>query len=230
MKSHANKNALHTTLSHYGYSTVVAVVLCISIGIALIGIGIASILAEPRYISAQSSADVEPVINGDNQHLKSLGYSRPTYISVPAIEIESPLIDLGKRNDGTLEVPEGADTNMPSWFNQSPAPGQIGTSVIIGHVDQLDGQPSIFFRLGELKLNDRIDIQREDGSNVSFIVVDKKKIPKKDFPSNEVYAPSSSSSLRLITCGGEYDSTVSDYDSNIIIYAERVDDAKDMQI
>jgi hypothetical protein len=44
-------------------------------------------------------------------------------------------------------------------------------------------------------------------------------VPKSQFPTDQVYGPTSSAELRLVTCGGRFDRSQHSYVDNIIVYA-----------
>jgi hypothetical protein len=43
--------------------------------------------------------------------------------------------------------------------------------------------------------------------------------PKDRFPTDDVYYPTLTPALRLVTCGGEFDATIGRYRSNVIVFA-----------
>jgi hypothetical protein len=43
--------------------------------------------------------------------------------------------------------------------------------------------------------------------------------PKDRFPTDDVYYPTLTPTLRLVTCGGTFDPTAGHYRSNIIVFA-----------
>jgi hypothetical protein len=45
------------------------------------------------------------------------------------------------------------------------------------------------------------------------------RYPKNQFPTDEVYAPTPNAQLRLITCGGTFDSTRRSYVDNVVVFA-----------
>ena len=53
-----------------------------------------------------------------------------------------------------------------------------------------------------------------------FKVLAVKKYPKAQFPTDEVYGPTPNAQLRLITCGGDFDSAAHSYLDNVVVYAE----------
>ncbi|WP_245778182.1 class F sortase [Lentzea xinjiangensis] len=140
----------------------------------------------------------------------------PVEITIPALAVSSQLVDLGLQNDGAMEVPvNGEDAG---WYTGAPTPGALGPAVIAGHVDW-KGEPGVFHRLGALRPGDQIEVRREDDSTATFAVTSVQQYPKDAFPTDEVYGAIDHAGLRLITCGGEFDSSRSSYRDNIVAYA-----------
>lgn len=147
--------------------------------------------------------------------------SRPVTLDIPAIELAgSPLGELGLNTDGTVEVP--VDYATAGWFDLGPTPGQVGASVILGHVDSTTG-PAVFFRLRSLEAGDRVDVGLADGTVTRFVVGSVETYPKEEFPARRVYTSAGSRDLRLVTCGGEFDPVSGHYESNVVVYATLLD-------
>ncbi|WP_116449996.1 class F sortase [Blastococcus litoris] len=147
----------------------------------------------------------------------------PVSISIPAIGVASELITLGLNPDGTLAVPQpGPDYDKAAWFDGSPRPGAVGPAVIEGHVDSAANGPSVFYSLGELVAGDRVEVARADGTVVAFVVDEVRVVPKDDFPTLDVYGNTEGAELRLITCGGPFDSSVRSYVDNVVVFASAV--------
>jgi sortase (surface protein transpeptidase) len=140
----------------------------------------------------------------------------PTRLEIPRIVVASPLGQLGRAPDGTVEVP--ARWEVAGWYERGPRPGDPGSAVILGHVDSRRG-PAVFHRLKELRAGDEIIIGRADRSSVRFVVEQTGQYDKRRFPTEDVYYPTLVSALRLVTCGGEFDSGTGHYRSNVIVFA-----------
>ena len=146
----------------------------------------------------------------------------PSSVSIPAIGVQSELITLGLNPDGTLAVPQpGPDYDKAAWFDGSPRPGEVGPAVIEGHVDSAANGPSVFYRLGELAVGDRVDVTREDGTVGTFVVYEVRVVPKDAFPTIDVYGNTEGPELRLITCGGPFDSAARSYEDNVVVFARQ---------
>ena len=149
----------------------------------------------------------------------SLRRSTPTAISIPAIGIYSKLLRLGHNSDGTIQVPPlPSAANLAAWYKYSVTPGQIGASVIEGHVDSQEG-PAVFFRLGALRPGDAIDVTLADGVTAIFRVTGVREYPKIRFPAKAIYGRTNYAALRLITCGGTFDYATGHYLSSTVAFA-----------
>lgn len=145
----------------------------------------------------------------------------PVSVSIPRIEVTSSLVDLGLNPDRTIEVP--SDYDIAGWYEHRAVPGQPGPGVILGHVDSHEG-PAVFFELSKLVPGDTIDVMRSDGSMARFAVSSVEQHAKsvEEFPTERVYAWTDEPTLRLITCGGDFDRSARSYQDNIVVFAELV--------
>jgi sortase (surface protein transpeptidase) len=151
------------------------------------------------------------------------GYRRtpdPVRLRIPAIGVDTGLQRLGREKDGTVEVPKGPHQwDMGGWYGEGTRPGDPGSAVILGHVDSRRDGPAVFFRLRELRRGDEVKVVRADGSTVRFSVDRTEQYPKSRFPTDDVYYPTLTPELRLVTCGGTFDATAGHYRANIIVFA-----------
>ena len=140
----------------------------------------------------------------------------PLQVRLPAIGVDSRLVPLAVDPAGALVPPE--DTATAGWFAQGTLPGAVGPAVIAGHVDSRRG-PGVFFQLAKVVPGDVVLVDRADGSSLSFTVTRVDHYPKRTFPTDRVYAPTSAPELRLITCGGAFDRSVRSYEDNVVVSA-----------
>lgn len=149
----------------------------------------------------------------------SLRRSLPVSIEIPAIGVTSRLLRLGVGPDGAIRVPSlRATPGRAAWFKYSKTPGQIGVSVIEGHVDTYQG-PGVFFRLGGLRPGDKVRVRLADGAIAVFRITGVRQYLKSKFPARTIYAATRYSALRLITCGGNFDSATGHYLSATVVFA-----------
>ena len=147
--------------------------------------------------------------------------SKPLYVNIPAIGVGSELIELGIDANQELEVP--ADFNQAGWFKGGAIPGQPGPAIIAGHLDSILG-PAIFSKLSLLKPGDIVKVLRRDSKVLTFAVSRIDNFPKEYFPTDQVYGSTKDPELRLITCGGSFNSKARSYTGNTVVYAKLIDD------
>jgi hypothetical protein len=145
--------------------------------------------------------------------------STPVALRIPAIGVTVSLSKLGLNPDHTVEVP--TNFQQPGWFRLGPSPGQLGSAVILGHVDSHTG-PAVFFRLRSLRAGDHVEVSLADGVVVHFVVTSVATYPKSAFPSRLVYGARGFSALNLVTCGGVFDPHAHSYLSNVVAFTSLV--------
>ena len=146
-----------------------------------------------------------------------LARSVPVRLRIPAIGVDTPVIRLGLASDGTVQVPPVTAHDRAGWYRNSPTPGQVGPSVILGHVTVGSYGDGVFRRLAQLRRGDRITARLANGTQASFGVTRLRTVAKSAFPSGEVYGDVNRPELRLITCGGPRTGT--GYQDNVIVFA-----------
>ena len=190
----------------------IAGALLIAAGTAALGVAVGAQVHAPQ--PSKSVAGVTGSGRGP-----SLPRSLPVAVDIPAIGVDSKLLHLGLNSDGTVQVPS-LDTNSgeAAWYKYSAAPGQIGSSVIEGHVDSYQGA-AVFFRLGALRPGDTVNVTLADGITAIFRVTGVREYLKSRFPAKAIYGATDFAALRLITCGGAFDYATGHYLSSTVVFA-----------
>jgi Sortase domain len=147
-----------------------------------------------------------------------LAKSSPVRLQIASIGVDSKLMELGLRTDGSMEVPPGG---FPAgWYTGGPTPGELGPAVIAGHVDWKG--PGVFYKLHSLKPGDQVTITRADGTKPVFRITRVEQFPKHQFPTKLVYGNIDHAGLRLITCGGSFNRQSGSYEDDIVAFADLV--------
>nr|WP_149827979.1 class F sortase [Streptomyces tailanensis] len=147
--------------------------------------------------------------------------SPPDRVRIPAIRVDAPLMGLGLTPTGSLDVPPAERKNLAGWYESGTTPGEKGTAIVAGHVDNADG-PAVFYRLGALKRGARIEVERRDGSLALFTVHAVEVFDARAFPDEKVYGAADRPELRVITCGGGYTKGTG-YRGNVVVFAHLTD-------
>lgn len=129
---------------------------------------------------------------------------------------------LGLQPDGTMEVPPFNRADEAGWYVDSPAPGQIGPVIIVGHIDAPSG-PAVFYRLAGLRPGQAVHLACDDGRTVTYRAERIQLFPKETFPTHLVYGDLNYPGIRLITCGGAYQRAAGGYQGNTVVFG-RIDD------
>jgi hypothetical protein len=174
-------------------------------------------VTKPKIVpkpTVASKPDLPPLQAG-----LSLENSPPVQLSIPAIGVDTTLMDLGLNPDSTVQTPPLSRNSIAGWYELSATPGSIGASVMLGHVDSAAYGAGVFYRLGSLTPGDQVNVRRRDGTIAVFRIDRVAEYPKNKFPSALVYGQTSYSALRLVTCGGSFDTTTGNYRDNIVAFA-----------
>ncbi|MFI0155096.1 class F sortase [Streptomyces lydicus] len=143
--------------------------------------------------------------------------SAPSRVTIPSLAVSAPVLPLGLDRDGWIEAPPAEDPDLAGWYEGAPSPGERGTAVLVGHVDNRSG-PAVFYGLGALEKGRTIRVTREDGRTAVFEVYGVQVFDKRKFPARKVYADTGRPELRVLTCGGSY-SPDTGYAGNVVVFA-----------
>ena len=178
--------------------------------------GVSSTLADRGQAGP---ADGREAVRGFHSTRAYRGTPVPVRLEIARIGVSTGLQRLGRDQRGAVEVPSGPHRwDTAGWYAAGTRPGDPGSAVILGHVDSRSG-PAVFYRLRELRRGDLVEVARADGSTVRFTVQRVQEYPKARFPTADVYYPTLTPMLRLVTCGGAFDRNVRHYLDNVIVFA-----------
>lgn len=174
-------------------------------------------------LAGNPTSRLQPTTVGPKVVGPVLPRSAPVTLAIPAIGVRSTLLRLGLTADGAMETPRPGPTyDRAGWYRYSPAPGSLGPAIIAGHIDSAKNGPSVFFRLGSLRPHDTVKVTRADGSVAVFEVDSVRRYSKDRFPTQLIYGDTNRAALRLITCGGRFDTSSRNYVDNIVVFASLV--------
>ncbi|MET8450673.1 class F sortase [Streptomyces sp. NPDC005209] len=150
----------------------------------------------------------------------ALPFAAADRVRITAIQVDAPVQPVGLDANGWVDAPPPENPNLAGWFTGAVSPGEKGTAVIVGHVDNQQG-PAVFYGLGSLKKGNQIEVGRKDGRTAVFEVYGVEVFAKSNFPGDRVYGSKGTPELRVITCGGGF-SKQHGYDGNVVVFARLV--------
>jgi hypothetical protein len=188
-------------------------------GLALIRNGSGEFDVGPPQPASAAAADSR--VPGTFRSVQALPYAQPDRVRIPAIRVDAPVMPVGLDPDGWVAAPPPEDPNLAGWFTGAVSPGEKGTAVVVGHVDNKQG-PAVFYGLGALKKGSRVEVARKDGKTAVFEIYGVEVFAKANFPGDRVYGSKGAPELRVITCGGGF-SKQHGYDGNVVVFARLVE-------
>jgi len=143
--------------------------------------------------------------------------TQPKYLRLPTIHAEGYIQAVGVDQHRQIAVP--TNINLAGWFTSTVTPGDLGLSIIDGHLDGRTG-PGIFADLARLKPADTFTIDLANGTTRTFQVKTVQSLPT-DQAAAALFsqAPGVARQLNLITCGGTYKAATG-YDHRVVVTAQ----------
>ncbi len=154
------------------------------------------------------------------REIASNSANRPVSLSVPSLDIVADVAGVGVDTSGSMEIPD--DENTLGWYRFGPSPGESGSAVIAGHLDDIRGR-AVFFDLKNVEIGAEIMVTMQNGENRRFIVTTKERYPATDLPSDTMFARDGEPVLTLVTCAGSWDRSAGRYTETAVIVAKPVD-------
>ncbi len=145
----------------------------------------------------------------------------PERIVVPAIGVDALVRDVGINEKGNMATP-GNYTDV-GWYRYGSLPGERGSAVFAGHVDNGLGLDGVFKRLDELEVGDEIFIQDREGKRLRFVVTSARAYQYKDTPADILFNRVGASRVNLITCAGTWVRDEKTYDQRLVVSARLLD-------
>lgn len=146
----------------------------------------------------------------------------PRYIRIPSLNVSARVKQTGRDKVGAVDAPW--NVHDVSWFNESVLPGAPqGTSLLLGHVSGYT-KPGVFKRLQDVRSEDTIEIEKGNGSILTYVVVSTDRIAVQDIDMSKILATDAvgEQTLKLMTCVGAYDSGTDSYSERLVVHAKLV--------
>ncbi len=141
----------------------------------------------------------------------------PRLLTIPAARVNAKIIDVGVTPANNLDVPHNfVDAG---WYKYGIKPGQTGSAVLDGHVDNGASIDGVFKHLRDLVPGDDISVTDGAGTVSRFKVVNSAIYGYKDFPSQEIFNQADGRYLKIITCHGTFIPSEDTYDQRLVVTA-----------
>jgi sortase A len=139
----------------------------------------------------------------------------PARLIIPVLNIDAKVQRVGVGKSGSMAVP----TNYTDvgWYRAGAVPGQIGSAVFDGHVDNGLGLPGVFKHLADISIGDEISVLDENGREVKFTVDSINIYDYKNVPTNLIFNEHDAARIRLITCDGTWVKGDKTYNQRLVV-------------
>lgn len=141
--------------------------------------------------------------------------STPVRLEIPSIDVDAAVEARGLDSKRNIATPK--DYRDVAWYSLGPRPGEPGNAVINGHVSWWTGD-AVFTHLARLRTGDSVRVVRADGRVVTFNVTGKQVVDANARIAS-LFAPSTQSTLTLITCQGVWNPLTQSTNQRLLVSA-----------
>src|SRR3989344_5921899 len=120
--------------------------------------------------------------------------SYPINLVIPKLEINAKVVQVGITKKGNMATPNNF-TDV-GWYKYGTIPGEKGSAVIAGHLDNGLSLPGVFYNLRDLKNGDDIYIMTKENERLHFIVT-KSEIYDFNASSGNIFTENNGKLLKL---------------------------------
>lgn len=199
------------------------VALCV--GVAVVLIGAADLMSRVAHASlgdftarvafGPAIAITDPEVLGAGA--TTTGAIIPARLRVPAIGVDAKVEQVGQKADGTMGTP--TKFGDVAWYQPGKKPGEAGSAVFAGHVDNALTTAGVFQHLAQLKVGDYVSVSDEAGKTILYRVVSSKTYQTNTAPVEQIFKTSGPSQIVLITCAGEWVTSEHQFDQRLVVIA-----------
>lgn len=144
----------------------------------------------------------------------------PVRIKIPKIAVDAVIEKVGLDATGAMDVPKL--TINTAWYKFGPKPGEVGSSVISGHLNWWNGAIGVFEQLNKLNSGDIITVQDGHGKIITFMVRESRSYGADADATDVFYSNDGKAHLNLITCSGTWVNSSQQYSNRLVVFADRI--------
>jgi sortase A len=146
----------------------------------------------------------------------------PVRLIIPTINVKAKVQYVGLNSKGNMGTPN--NFSDVAWYKSGTLPGNTGSAVMAGHVDNGLALAGVFKHLKELRPGDSVYVEKKDGTELHFVVESVKSYPYSEIPAAEVFGLNDDGKhLNLITCIGSWMTDQKTYSERLVVYTRLVE-------
>jgi len=151
-----------------------------------------------------------------NHATTTITRSAPVRLVIPSLGISVPVSQVGLNANGSVVSP--TNYQVPGWYKDGYAPGQLGSAVILGHIDS----SGVFSRIDDLKVGQQLQVTLADHTRLTFKVIGIRQYTNAGYPYKGVYGPEKYSALNLVSVGSVFTAPTGRSVSDIVVFTALV--------
>jgi len=153
----------------------------------------------PQQLSPSAGQPAEPPVTENS-------------LVIPATGVNAPVDQVGILN-GSLNIPPDV-SRVGSWIGGPSLHSAAGSSLIAGHIDNINQGAGAFKTLTKMRAGD-IAYLNQSGLTTRWVTISLQEVSKSDLPQSLFVGASGSRLLHLVSCAGQIHN--GSYDDNIIV-------------
>lgn len=146
--------------------------------------------------------------------------SVPATLRIDAIGVDAP-VEVLEVVGGVMQQP--TDEVHVAWYKESARLGEIGNLWLAGHLNWWTTPIAVFTDLGLLREGDAVVLLDADGTTYAYAVEWVRQESNLEPPRAEALGMTDQPAVTLITCSGEWNTQISEYDARTVVRAVAVD-------
>ena len=137
-------------------------------------------------------------------------------LTIPSLKIDAKIQDVGITRKGNISTPNNFfDVGL---YKYGVFPGDMGSAIIDGHVDNGFGFKAVFGNLSDIQIGADIYVETKEGVDVHFIVTGTAIYDYTD-SAEKILSEKDNSYLKLITCTGKWIPEYRTHDKRLVVTA-----------
>lgn len=144
----------------------------------------------------------------------------PSRLIIPSIGVDARVEPVGNDQHGAMKTP--SSFGDVAWYALGSRPGEPGSAVIAGHVNNALTKAGVFEHLDLLHTGDTLELRDTLGASHTYAVRDIENYAPGGAPLDAIFSKQGPSQVVLITCAGDWDPKARSYDERLVIFASLI--------
>lgn len=161
------------------------------------------------------------VFTKDDLAAYAVAPDEPRILKIDRLGLAARIRPMGLNSDKSIQAPK--NINDAGWYKASAKPNETGALFIDGHASGAS-RLGLFAYLDTLEKGDMVQLEKGDGTKMSYRVVNVATVPLKSIDMSKILAPypGIEKGLNLMTCTGTWAEDADTLDHRVVVYTEQL--------